>query len=79
MVEMVSPDLNDSIIDPFCGTGTLLIQAAKYIHKNEQSLLSEEDKKIQFSRDIFRGNDLNSTISNLGKIRMFLSELAKYK
>ena len=73
MVEMVSPDLNDSILDPFCGTGTLLIQAAKYIHKNEQSLLSKEDKKIQFSRNIFRGNDLNSTISNLGKIRLFLN------
>ena len=73
MVEMVSPDLNDSILDPFCGTGTLLIQAAKYIHKNEQSLLSEEDKKIQFSRDIFQGNDFNSTISNLGKIRLFLN------
>ena len=73
MVEMVSPNSNDSILDPFCGTGTTLIQAAKYIYKNEKSLLSKEDKKIQFSRDIFWGNDLNSTISNLGKIRLFLN------
>ena len=75
MVEMVSPNLNDSILDPFCGTGTLLIKAAEYIHKNEQPLLSKKDKKLQFSNDIFRGNDQNSTISNLGKIRMFLNRI----
>ena len=53
MVEMVSPNLNDSILDPFCGTGTLLIKAAKYIHKNEQSLLSKEDKKYNFLEIFF--------------------------
>ena len=75
MVEMMAPNANDIILDPFCGTGTILMQAFKYIYKNDQKFLSKEKNKQNFIKNTFYGNDFNSTTSDLGKISFFLHGL----
>ena len=46
MVEMVSPKLGNSILDPACGTGGFLIDTLEYIRKNEVKTKADE-KKLQ--------------------------------
>ena len=73
IVEMMAPNSNDVILDPFCGTGTILMRAYKYIYKNDLKRLKKEKNKQHFIKNTFNGNDLNSTISNLSKINFFLN------
>ena len=46
VVEMVSPQLGEKVLDPACGTGGFLIDALEYIRQHEVKTMADE-KKLQ--------------------------------
>lgn len=52
MVEMLNPQIGESILDPACGTGGFLVEAFEHLKQQEQTV---EDKKILQERSIYGG------------------------
>ena len=86
MVEIVSPQKNETILDPACGTAGFLISAYKYIlrentsekYKNQNGnngnyradLLSVEEKRNLL--DKFNGYDISPDMVRLSLVNMYL-------
>ncbi len=73
MVTLLSPKLGDKIIDPFCGTGGMLIscytQVRMELDKNEDAF---EIKVNQLKLDSLYGTDISGGASALAKMNMIL-------
>ncbi len=67
MVAYLKPQLGESIYDPFCGTGGMLIECFKYINQN---INSESDKKQLREKTIY-GRD-NSSVSRIAMMNMIM-------
>ena len=80
IVEILSPDENDKIIDPACGSGGFLIDALKHVWekiniKYKELAWSEvqiEHKKIDIAAKNFRGIDKDYFLSKVAKAYMNL-------
>ena len=80
VVEILSPDENDKIIDPACGSGGFLIDALKHVWekidiKYKELAWSEvqiEHKKIEIAANNFRGIDKDYFLSKVAKAYMNL-------
>ena len=68
MCMLLNPQINDSIYDPFCGTGGMLIECYKYIRKN---IIQQEDIK-KLNTNVLFGNDIVLGASQLAKMNMVL-------
>lgn len=69
MVELVNPKIGETVYDPFCGTGGMLIQAFKHIAKR---MADKEENWNKLKQDSVFGNELLNT-SRLAKMNMILA------
>ena len=72
MVEITKPNAKDIICDPASGSAGFLVQAAEYLRKVDQNLLTDPVKKNHFNTGLFHGFDFDSTMLRIGSMNMLL-------
>ncbi len=78
MVEILNPNIDDSIIDPACGSGGFLIEALRYVwrkfdadgEKYKWSKNQLQGEKIDYASNKIRGIDKDSFLSKVAKAYM---------
>lgn len=70
LVDLVDPQLDDTIYDPACGTAGFLISAYKHILENNTLTPSQ---KIQLSKNI-SGVDIDPGMAKIARVNLFLHE-----
>ncbi len=66
-VAFMQPKVNETIIDPACGSGGFLLSALKYLQNNHKKL----DTSKTVSQNIF-GLDINRSIARIAKMKLLL-------
>lgn len=69
IVHMVNPRFNETIYDPFCGTGGFLTEAFEHIRKN--TLIKTNEDQIKLSHQTVFGREITSN-AKLAKMNMIL-------
>jgi len=72
MVEMVTPQPGDVIVDPACGTCGFLIAAGEYLRENHPEMLRNETPRAHFHHEAFHGFDFDNTMLRIGSMNMLL-------
>lgn len=73
LVNVLDPKMYETLYDPFCGTGGMIITAFKYIYEqlNSQSLMT--DRNLNYLRTkTFYGSELSET-AKIAKMNMILT------
>ena len=70
MVELIDPNQNDKIYDPYCGTGGMLVQT--YLHIYKAIDLSNEKDLLRLRKECLFGRDIANTASQIAKMNMVL-------
>ena len=71
-VEMMKPQIGETIIDPAMGTAGFLTEAAKYIQEHQKiELYNAKNKKI-FNSDMFYGCDTDDSMARIGYMNAIL-------
>ena len=68
---MLNPKLGDRILDPFCGTGGMLISCYKHIKRGLESNISNSDR-TELNKKTFFGTDISHGASSLAIMNMIL-------
>ncbi|MFH1370436.1 MAG: N-6 DNA methylase [Planctomycetota bacterium] len=69
IVEIVAPQLNETVLDPACGTAGFLISAYKHILKNNPKLSTAQKKRLM---NHFVGYDISYDMVRLSLVNMYL-------
>jgi type I restriction enzyme M protein len=69
IVEVVAPQLNETVLDPACGTAGFLISAYKHILKNNPKLSTAQKKRLMNN---FVGYDIDPGMRRLSLVNMYL-------
>lgn len=72
IVELMKPTPEDTIIDPAMGSAGFLVSASEYLRKNHSSLFLVEGLKNHFHKNMFYGNDMDTTMLRIGAMNMML-------
>lgn len=73
MATLLSPAPGDKILDPFCGTGGMLISAYSHIRMGLDTKTNNFDEKLaELKRTTLYGNDLSGGASSLAKMNMII-------
>ena len=72
MVQLVKPQVNNSIIDPAMGSAGFLIEAQQFIRENYESDLMKADVREHFHNTMFYGNDMERTMLRIGAMNIML-------
>lgn len=72
IVELMKPTPEDKIIDPAMGSAGFLVSASEYLRKNHSSLFLVEGLKNHFHKEMFYGNDMDTTMLRIGAMNMML-------
>ena len=68
MVDVVDPQITETVTDPACGTGGFLLAA--FAHMKDQSL--DEKKQLFLRNQALHGNDITPLVVTLGSMNMYL-------
>ena len=68
MVDVVDPQITETVTDPACGTGGFLLAA--FAHMKDQSL--DEKKQLFLRNKALHGNDITPLVVTLGSMNMYL-------
>lgn len=71
MVAMMAPDVEDTIVDPACGTAGFLVSAAQYVREQRDPFTSARNRE-HFHEGMFHGYDFDSTMLRIGSMNMML-------
>lgn len=71
MVILCNPRWKETVYDPFCGTGGMLIQAFKHLERNYAAKMGDEERGILKERTIF-GADITRS-ADAAKMNMILA------
>lgn len=71
MVEMMSPQADDVICDPACGTAGFLVSAGEFLseHRKDEVFFNQA-KKDHFMNNMFRGYDMDRTMLRIAAMNM---------
>ena len=73
MAKLLNPQPGDRILDPFCGTGGMLISCYTQIRMNlDSSQPCFESKLKELKNHTLFGNDISGSLSGLAKMNMIL-------
>ncbi|MTT32047.1 N-6 DNA methylase [Terrilactibacillus sp. BCM23-1] len=72
IVELMKPTPEDTIIDPAMGSAGFLVSASEYLRKNHSNLFLVEGLKNHFHKEMFYGNDMDTTMLRIGAMNMML-------
>lgn len=71
MVELMDPQLNETICDPACGTGGFLVNASDYLReKYRNDILMNKDNRDHYMNHMFHGFDMDRTMLRIGAMNM---------
>lgn len=76
-VNILKPTSDDKILDPACGTAGFLVEAMKYVWKNDFSddkTGQIDESKKKFAQKNIRGIEINTTLARVSKMRMILED-----
>ncbi len=68
MVDVIDPQITETVTDPACGTGGFLLAA--FAHMKDQSL--DEKKQLFLRNKALHGNDITPLVVTLGSMNMYL-------
>lgn len=74
MVELVSPDPDDTVCDPACGTAGFLISSAEYIRRIHGSSMTSEQWD-HFNSGLFTGFDTDETMLRISAMNLMLHSI----
>jgi len=69
IVEVIGPQINETVLDPACGTAGFLISAYKHILKNNPKLSTAQKKRLMNN---FVGYDISYDMVRLSLVNMYL-------
>jgi len=73
MVRMVDPQLNDTIVDPACGTGGFLVMAGHHVRENnEYELRTNTKAREHYQNKMFTGYDTDQTMLRITAMNTIL-------
>ncbi len=76
MVELMDPQITDTIADPACGTGGFLVGAGTYVrYHNAEILRLDKEKRDHFANKMFTGYDTNQTMLRIAAMNTILHEM----
>ena len=73
IVDCVDPDLNDTVLDPACGTAGFLISAYKHILEKHADNPLNPDQKKRLTEN-FVGYDISPDMVRLSRVNMYLHQ-----
>ncbi len=77
-VDFLAPQKNEKVLDPACGTGGFLVEAMKYVWKNNFSNIKNIDerkrKEIEYAEKNLFGIEINPLVAKIAKMRMILED-----
>ena len=63
MVELMDPQITDTIADPACGTGGFLVLAGQYVREhNEKKMRLDKKAREHYQNEMFTGYDTDQTM-----------------
>ena len=68
MVDVIDPQITETVTDPACGTGGFLLAA--FAHMKDQSI--DEKKQLFLRNQALHGNDITPLVVTLGSMNMYL-------
>jgi type I restriction enzyme M protein len=76
IVQIVDPQLNQTVLDPACGTAGFLISAYKHITRNNPKLSTAQKQRLMSN---FVGYDISADMDRLSLVNMYLHGFANPK
>lgn len=77
-VKIIKPNLNETVLDPACGTGGFLVSAMKYVENDLSKVVTNpidfEKARTNFALKKLIGIDFNPSLVRVSKMRMILEE-----
>lgn len=77
-VEFLSPQKDEKILDPACGTGGFLVEAMKYVWRNNFANIKDEvqrkKKEMEYAENHLFGIEINPLVAKVAKMRMILED-----
>lgn len=71
MVELMKPEISDTICDPSCGTAGFLVAAGEYLKKNyEKEIYHNIANRDKFNNNTFTGYDMDSTMLRIAAMNL---------
>ena len=70
MVEMLKPELHDTICDPACGSTGFLVEAGTYIRQKFETELLKKANAEHFNTKMFTGFDIDRTMLRIGAMNL---------
>ena len=72
MVELTTPQPDDIVCDPACGTAGFLVAAGEYLREHHPKLLHDTKQREHFHHHLFHGFDFDNTMLRIGSMNMLL-------
>jgi type I restriction enzyme M protein len=72
MVDMTSPQPDDEICDPACGTAGFLVAASEYVREQHRTALTDATQRKHFHESMFHGYDFDNVMLRIGSMNMLL-------
>jgi len=77
-VEFLSPQKNEKILDPACGTGGFLVEAMKYVWRTNFASIKDtkqrKEKEMEYAENHLFGIEINPLVAKVAKMRMILED-----
>ena len=75
MVQLVKPDIKDTVLDPAMGSAGFLLGSAKYIKTHYKKELFKTENREHYNKTMFTGFDTDPTMLRLGAMNMLLHDV----
>lgn len=75
MVELMEPNLKDTICDPAMGSAGFIVESAKYITKRYKNELAKHENNQHYKNEMFHGFDTDQTMLRIGAMNLMLHDV----
>ena len=72
MVDMMEPNLNDTVCDPAMGSAGFIVEAAKFVQERHRKELLKKEKSDHYRNEMFHGFDTDQTMLRIGAMNLML-------
>ncbi|SHH43264.1 type I restriction enzyme M protein [Fibrobacter sp. UWH9] len=72
MVDMMEPNLDDTVCDPAMGSAGFIVEAAKFVQEHHKKDLLKKDKSDHYRNEMFHGFDTDQTMLRIGAMNLML-------
>ncbi|SHL36081.1 class I SAM-dependent DNA methyltransferase [Fibrobacter sp. UWH6] len=72
MVDMMEPNLDDTVCDPAMGSAGFIVEAAKFVQEHHKKDFLKKDKSDHYRNEMFHGFDTDQTMLRIGAMNLML-------